>query len=173
MRKRLSDQDLDILVTRALARLPLERPSPAFANRVMDRVQLPPARALVLFRRARSWAAQPKRAAALATSYALMAAITLGVVVPWVSANSAGIRFAFGWGVERIAAFGREAGLSLASWAVSTGITDVVRSLPISGAGVWVAVGLVVTAYAGCAIGLHVLLRTPRDKHDEPINHAA
>lgn len=172
MRKRLSDHDLDLLVTRALARMPHERPSAAFADRVMDRVQLPPARALVLFRRAKSWAAQPRRAAALAGSYAVMAVITLGVVVPWVANNAAGIRFAFGWALDRMASVGRDIALGVAGWAVNTGIADAVRALPISGSAAWIAGVALVAAYAGCAFGLHLLLRAPRKEH-EPINHAA
>jgi hypothetical protein len=172
MHKRLSDHDLDIVITRSLARLPHERPSAGFTSRVMDRVQLPPARALVLFRRARSWAAQPRRAAALAGSYAVMAAVTLGIVVPWITANAAAIRFAFGWGLNRIAAFGGEIGLGIAGWAVNTGLADALRSVPLSGASVWVAAGLLITAYAGCAVGLHLLLRAPKDRQ-EPVNNAA
>lgn len=172
MRKQLSDQDLDALVTRSLARLPYQAPSRAFANRVMDRVQLPPARALVMFRRARSWALQPRRAAALAGSYAVLAVLTLGVVVPWVLANAAGIRFVMDWTTGRVMTFGRELGMSIASWTVSTGIADMVRSIPLSGAAMWAVIALVAVAYAGCAFGLHVLLRAPRGKN-EPVNHAA
>lgn len=173
MRKQLSDQDLDALVTRSLARLPYQAPTGGFAGRVMDRVQLPPARALVAFRRAKSWALQPRRAAALAGSYAVLAVLTLGVVVPWVLANAAGIRFALDWTAGRVITVGRDIAMSAASWTVSTGIADMVRSIPLSGASMWAVIALIAAAYAGAAFGLHVLLRAPRGDKNEPVNSAA
>lgn len=172
MRKKLTHEELDALIVRSLARLPSEGPGPAFANRVMDRVQMPPATALVLLRRARTWAAQPRRAVALAGSYAVLAAITLGVVVPWISRNSATIVFAFDWTTTRAAGLVRDLTMAVASWAVSSGLAGAVSSLPLSGAGLWIAGALVCAAYAGCAVGLHLLLRAPRGKH-EPVNLAA
>jgi hypothetical protein len=166
MRKQLSPEELDVVIVRSLARLPSVGPSRAFANRVMDRVQMPPAGALVLLRRAREWAAQPRRAVALAGSYAVLAAITLMVVVPWLSSNSATIRFAADWTASRVMGFVREIAMAIAGWAVSSGLADLVQSLPISGAGLWITVSLVAVAYAGCAVGLHLLLRAPRGKNE-------
>jgi hypothetical protein len=172
MRKQLSHEELDAMIIRTLARLPSEGPSRSFANRVMDRVQMPPAGALVLLRRARAWAAQPRRAVALAGSYAVLAAITLGVVLPWLNANAATIRFAANWVGSRVMGLVSDVTVTVAGWYVSSGAADVVRSLPLSGAGLWIAGVLVCAAYAGCAVGLHLLLRAPRGKN-EPVKVAA
>lgn len=164
--KQLSPEELDVVVVRALARLPLAGPSRGFAGRVMDRVQLPPARALVLFQRARAWASQPRRVVALTGTYAVLAAITMVVVVPWVAANRTSIGFALDWAAGRFLGLMREAGMAIATWTVNSGVADAVQSLPLSGTSAWVAGGVLTAAYAGCAIGLHYLLRVPGGKHE-------
>ena len=166
--KQLSDEDLDALIVSALARLPAQGPSRHFANRVMERVQLPPSRVVVLFQRARAWASQPRRAMAIAGSYAVMAVMTLGLIVPWLRDNAGSIGFAIGWAGGRLLTLAREISVGVAGWVVSSGLADAVQSLPLSGAGFWVAGLALFTAYAGCAVGLHKLLRAPRGKH-EPV----
>ena len=164
-RKQLDSNELDAMVVRSLARLPSHGPSRAFADRVMDRVQLPSPWALVRYRRARAWVSQPRRALALAGAYAVFATVALMVAVPWLLTHSPAISFAYDWTIGRFAALLRDGTIAVAGWAVSTGLTGFVRSLPLSGPQVWALAFAATLAYAGCAIGLHFLLRAPRGKH--------
>lgn len=167
-RKLLTDEELDALVVRSLSRLPAHAPSRAFENKVMCRVQLPQPRPVTLYRRARTWVAQPRRAVALACIYALAASVALVVAIPWLLNNSPAIRFAFDWTVTRSVGGIRQAALGLASWTVSSGITGLVKSIPLTGGQLWAAAFALTAGYAGCAIGLHFLLRAPRGK-DDPV----
>ena len=167
-RKQLTDAELDGLVVRSLSRLPPHAPSRAFQGRVMNRVQLPQPRPVTVYRRARAWVAQPRRAVALAAAYAVAATVALALAVPWLVTHSPAIGFAFDWTVARCLGLVREAALGFAAWTVSSGLTRLVKSLPLSGLQVWAAVFALTTGYAGCVVGLHFLLRAPRGK-DVPI----
>ena len=164
-RKQLSDTELDTLVIRSLSRLPSYAPSRAFADKVMNRVALPSPRAVTTYRRVRGWALQPRRAMALAGAYALTASIALLVAVPWVFRNSPAIRFAFDWTIDRAVGVIGDVALTVASWAVSSGLAGLIKSVPLSGPQMWALAFIATLAYAGCAIGLHYLLRAPREKH--------
>ena len=168
MHKRLPDSELDAIVVRALSRLPAYTPSRGFAGRVMARVQLPQPAPVVIYRRVRSWAAQPRHAMALAGAYAASAAVAMAVVVPWLLAHLPAIGFAGQWAMTRVSGAAREALLAAAGWAVTSGATDLFRSLQLTGGRLWLAVGALTVGYAGCAVGLHVLLRAPRGK-DVPV----
>ena len=163
--KQLTDSELDALVVRSLSRLPAYAPSRVFGDKVMNRVQLPSPRAVKAIGRARSWVAQPRRALALAGSYALVTSAALVVSVPWVRRHSPAIRFAFDWEIARGGAAVRDSLVAIASWAVSSGLAGLVQSVPLSGRRAWALVFGATAAYAGCAVGLHYLLRAPRDKH--------
>jgi hypothetical protein len=164
-RKQLTDTELDALVVRSLSRLPAYAPSRAFAGKVMDRVQLPSPRPVTFYRRVRGWALQPRRAMALAGAYALTAVIALGVAVPWIFRHSPAIRFAFDWTVARGGALMRDLAIAVASFAVSSGLAGAFRSIPLSGPQMWALAFGATAVYAGCAIGLHYLLRAPRERH--------
>ena len=163
-RKQLSPEELDALVVRSLSRLTAFGPSRGFADNVMNRVQLPSPRPLVAYRRARRWLAQPRRALAFAGAYAVFATVALIVMVPWLLKHSPAIAFAYDWTLARSAGVLRDTALGVASWSVSSGLTGIIKSVPLSGPQVWVLALTATAAYAGCAIGLHFLLRAPRDK---------
>ena len=163
-RKHLSPEELDALVVRSLSRLPALGPSRGFADNVMNRVLLPSPRPLVAFRRARGWLAQPRRALAFAGAYAAFAMVALIVMVPWLLTHSPAIAFAYDWSVTRSAALLRDGAMAVASWTVSSGLTGLLKSVPLSGPQVWIVAFAATAAYAGGAIGLHFLLRSPRVK---------
>jgi hypothetical protein len=160
--KHLGDNDMDAVVLRALARMPRPLPSLGFADRVMARVRLPQPRAVVLMHRVRSWALEPRRALALAGAYAVAATIALGFSIPWLIQHSATIRAGTDWLTVRTSGVAREWMLTAASWAMSTGLTDLFKSLSLTGGRLWVAAGALTAGYAACALGLHFLLRAPR-----------
>lgn len=164
-RKQLSSEELDALVVRSLSRLGGFGPSRVFADNVMNRVQLPSPHALVAYRRLGAWLRQPRRALAFAGAYAVFAMIALVVAVPWLINNSPAIGFAYDWTLARLAGLMRDVALGFASWTVSSGLAGIVKSVPLSGPQVWAMAFGATAAYAGCAIGLHFLLRAPRDKH--------
>ncbi len=168
-RKRLSDNEMDTIITRALVRLPSGAPSRAFTERVMNRVQLPPARPLVLLRHARSWFAQPRRALVFAGAYSVLAIIALVVAGPWLLAQSPSAVAAMDWLAARSGAALRDGTMAVAGWAVSSGLTGFFGDIPSSGPKLWFGVGLLTAGYAGGAVGLHALLRVPRGK-DAPAN---
>jgi hypothetical protein len=164
-RKQLTDTEFDALVVRSLSRLPSYAPSRAFADKVMDRVALPSPKPVRAWQRARTWALQPRRALALAGAYACVASIALVVAVPWLLNNSPTLRFGFDWVVSRGAGVLRDVTIAVASWTVSSGIAGIVKSIPLSGPQVWALAFGATALYAGCAIGLHYLLRAPRDRN--------
>jgi hypothetical protein len=61
----------------------------------------------------------------------------------------------------RGAVLGRELFLTVAQWSVSSGLSDLVGLVP-RGPVLWAGALVVTAAYAGCAFGLHYLLRAPR-----------
>jgi hypothetical protein len=163
-RKPLTDNEMDAIVVRALSRLGPYGPSRSFASNVMTRVALPQPGPVVMFHRARAWASQPRHAMAIAGGYALSAIIAMAVVVPWLAGQMPAIRLVADWLVARGGDMVRQGVVMVAEWSVASGLTGLVRSLPLSGTGLWVAgIGLVF-AYAGCAIGLHFLLKAPKAK---------
>ncbi len=164
-RKQLTDIEFDAFIVRSLSGLPSHAPSRAFTGKVMNRVQLASPRPVVAWRRARSWVAQPRRALAFAAAYACVATAALVVAVPWLLEHSPAIRFGFDWTISRGAGIMRDVTIGAASWAVSTGIAGVFKSIPLSGPQLWALAFGAAATYAGCAIGLHYLLRAPRDKN--------
>ena len=162
--KQLSPSELDQALVRDLSRLPLYSPSRVFAAGVMARVRRPQPRALVLYRRARAWALEPRRALVLGSAYAAVAGAALWVAVPWVFAHSPAIDFVAGRVSSWFVGVVRDAALAAAGWAVTSGLTEFVRSLSLTGERLWFAAGTLVVGYASCAAGLHYLLRTPRGK---------
>jgi hypothetical protein len=162
--KQLSPSELDQSLVRDLSRLPHYSPSRAFAAVVMARVRLPQPRAVVLYRRARAWVVEPRRALALGASYAVAASLALWLAVPWIFRQGSAINFVAGQATAWLSDTLRQAALSAAGWAVSSGITGFVDSLALTGGRLWFAVGTLVVGYASCAVGLHYLLRTPRGK---------
>ncbi len=160
--KQLTDLELDALVVRSLSRLPSYAPSRGFAAAVMARVVLPEPRPLALYHRAWAWAAEPRRALALAGSYAVAALVALGVAVPWLLAHSPQISFGFDWALGRSLALVHQVSTAFAGWTLSSGVAERLQSLPFTSAAALAAGSLIATAYAGCAVGLHFLLRTPR-----------
>jgi hypothetical protein len=168
MHKHLDDADMDATVVKVLSRLPVIAPSRGFADRVMARVNLPQPGPVVLYRRARAWAAQPRHALALAGGYAVSAVVAIMIVVPWLLARLPQIGFAGQWAIARASGAAREALLTVAGWTVSSGAADLFRSLQLSGGRLWLAIAALTIGYAGCALGLHHLLRAPRGK-DVPV----
>ena len=158
--KQLTDQELDALVVRSLSRLPAFAPTRGFEAAVMARVVLPQPRPVALYRRAWAWAAEPRRAIALAGAYAVAALVALGVTVPWLLAHSPQISFGVDWALGRSLALVHQASATFAGWTLSSGLANRLESLPVTAA--LAAGSLIAAAYAGCAIGLHFLLRTPR-----------
>ncbi len=164
-RKQLTDTELDALVVRSLSRLPVRAPSRGFSKRVMDRVQLPSPRPVRAFQRVRSWVAQPRRALALAGAYVVAATVALVIAVPWLITHSPAIGFVFNWMAARGSTLARDVAVSAARWAVSSGFAELFGSVPLKTTHVWILAFGATAAYAGCAIGLHFLLRAPREKH--------
>lgn len=152
------------MVVRELSRLPLLAPSPWFAARVMARVQLPQPWALLVLGRARAWVREPRRALTLAGTYAVLAVLALGVAVPWLAANGLAVRLGSAWIYARAASAAREVALAIAGWMMTSGTAEALRSLAPSGERVWSLLGALTLGYAGCVLGLHYLLRTPRGK---------
>jgi hypothetical protein len=163
--KLLSNEELDALVVTALARLPVLSPSRGFADSVMAQVQLPRPLLVRHFARFRAWISQPRRALAFAGGYIVAASIALVVAVPWLVERMPAIEFAWRWVASGAATSLRDASLAVASWWVTSGLSDVAGGLPTSGAKLWMAVLALTFMYGGCAIGLHRLLRAPRMGH--------
>ena len=159
--KQLSDQELDALVVRSLARLPSFAPSRDFAARVMAQVQLQP-RPIALYRRAVGWALEPRRALVLAGSYAAAAILALAVTVPWLLAHRPEIGFGLDWLVGRSQALVHQASTALVGWVLASGIAELLQALPVSTPAALTFGSLIAAAYAGCAILLRNLLRAPR-----------
>jgi len=163
-RKPLTDNDMDVTVIRALARLGGYVPSRSFADRVMARVALPQPGPVVLYHRARAWAAQPRHAMALAGGYVLSAIIAIAVVVPWLAGQMPAIRFAGDWLAARGTSLVHQVIVTAAEWWVVSGLAGLMRSVPLSSRGLWLAGAALAIGYAGCAIALHQLLKAPKGK---------
>jgi hypothetical protein len=160
--KQLTDQELDTLVVRSLSRLTALAPSRGFEAAVMARVVLPQPRPVALYRQARAWAREPRRALALAGSYAVATLIALGVAVPWLMARGPQISFGVDWALGRSLALVHEASATFAGWTLSSGLAERLQSSRVTTPAALAAASLIAAAYAGSAVGLHFLLRTPR-----------
>ncbi len=163
--KPLNDTELDAFVVRALSRLPAHAPSRRFADSVMARVQQPQPRPVVVYRRARAWVSQPRRALTLAGAYVAAATVALVVAVPWLVQHSPALQLGLDWTLAQAGGLIRDASLGLASWWVGSGLADATRAVPRSGAKLWLSLVSLTTVYGGCAVGLHLLLRAPRVAH--------
>lgn len=162
--KQLAADELDAVIVRELSRLPIYAPSRSFTERVMAQVALPEPRALVTLRRARAWALQPHRVLALASGYAVTAAIALGVAVPWLLAHASSIGFATSWLEARAIGAVREGVIGAAGWVMASSLYGFVRSLSLSSGNLAVIFSGLSVGYAVCILGLHQLLRAPRGK---------
>jgi hypothetical protein len=162
--KYLEQDDFDRLITRELSRLPSFAPSRGFGDRVMAHVRLPDPYAVVVFRRARAWALQPRRAFALAGAYAACAAIALGVVVPWGLEHAPSLSYGAGLAWTRLSAAASDLGIRLAGWVLSSRYYETLRSLPVRREHLVPLAALLTVAYAAAGVALHRLLKSPGGK---------
>lgn len=162
MDKQLDASDLDLLVLRELSSLPSLAPGRGFQDRVMARVSLPRPAPLVLLQRAGAWALQPRRAAALATTYAACVLATILVAGPWVSAHASLFTLGASWIIGHVGGWVNAALVAVAAWSVRSGVVDALRSVFGTGPRLWATVGTVALTYAAGGYGLHVLLKAPR-----------
>ena len=162
--KYLEQDDFDRLITRELSRLPSFAPARGFENRVMAHVRLPDPKAVVVFRRARAWALQPRRALALAGAYAACAAIALGFAVPWIMQHAPSLSYGAGLALTRITAAASDLGMALAGWVLSSRTYETLRSLPVRREHFVPLAALLTVAYAAAGVALHRLLKSPGGK---------
>ena len=162
--KYLEQDDFDRLITRELSRLPSLAPSREFDDRVMAHVRLPDPKAVIVFRRARAWALQPRRALALAAAYAACAALALGVAVPWVLQHAPSLSYGAGLALSRITGAASELGMALAGWVLSSRSYETLRSLPVRREHLVPLAALLTVAYAAAGVALHRLLKSPGGK---------
>jgi hypothetical protein len=162
MDKQLDHSDLDMLVLRELSSLPGFSPSRGFQDRVMASVSLPKPAAVVLMQRAGAWALQPRRAVALATTYAACVVLTVLLAGPWIAAHASLFILGASWIASHVGAWLDAAALAVASWGVRSGVVSALRSVAGTGLRLWVTVATVAIGYAASGYGLHVLLKAPR-----------
>jgi hypothetical protein len=162
MDKQLDHSDLDALVLRELSSMPSLTPSRGFRDRVMNRVSLPRPVPLVLLQRAGSWALQPRRAVALATSYAACVVVTILLAGPWAMAHAGFFTLGASWVAGQVGGWLNAAALAVATGGVRSGVVDALRSVVGTGPRLWATVATVSIAYAASGYGLHVLLKAPR-----------
>jgi hypothetical protein len=139
-------------------------PARGFGDRVMARVRLPEPRVVVVFRRARTWALQPRRALALASAYAICAAIALGFAVPWVVAHAPSLSSGASLALARIGGAASDWGMRMAGWVLSSRPYETLRSLPVRREHVVPLAALLTVAYAAGGVALHRLLKSPGGK---------
>lgn len=159
--KYLDQDDFDRFLTRELSRLPSFAPARDFGDRVMAQLRLPDPKAVLVFRRARAWALQPRRALALAGAYAACAAIALGIAVPWGLQHAASLSYGAGLALARITAAASDFGITLAGWVLASRTYDVLRSLPVRREHLVPLAALLTVAYAAAGVALHRLLKSP------------
>ena len=162
--KHLEQDDFDRLITRELSRLTSFAPARGFENRVMAHVRLPDPKAVIVFRRARAWALQPRRALALAGAYAACAAIALGVAVPWVVQHAPSLSYGAGLALAKVTAASSNLGMTLAGWVLASHTYEVLRSLPVGPEHLVPLAALLTVAYAAAGVALHRLLKSPGGK---------
>jgi len=164
-RKRLTDEELDALVLRALSRLPSHGPSPVFLQRVMARVHLPQPYPVLALRRARAWVSEPRRALALASAYIVVATAGLAVAVPWLIGHVSAIGTGFDWVSAQAVGAMRTLGYAAAEFAVTSGLTRALSAVPLRGPALWAVGAILAIGYAAGLVGLRFLLRAPRAHH--------
>ena len=162
--KHLEQDDFDRLITRELSRLPSLAPSRGFESRVMAHVRLPDPKAVIVFRRARAWALQPRRALALAGAYAVCAAIALGIAVPWAVQHAPSLSYGAGLALAKLTAAASDLGMTLAGWVLASRTYEVLRSLPVRREHLVPLAVLLTVAYAAAGVALHRLLKSPGGK---------
>jgi hypothetical protein len=162
--KYLEQDDFDRLITRELSRLPSFAPPRDFESRVMAQVRLPDPKAVVVFRRARDWALQPRRALALAGAYAVCAAIALGVAAPWVLQHVPSLSYGASLALTKLTAAASESGMTLVGWVLSSRSYEMLRSLPVRREHIVPLAALLTVAYAAAGVALHRLLKSPGGK---------
>ncbi len=159
--QQLDPGDLDADVLRALSALPGFAPSPSFADRVMARVSLPRPAAVVLAQRAALWLSRPRRVAALAAAYGFSLLVVLSVAVPWIGAHSWLLDTAAADALAHARLWLDGAVVSLAAWAVRSGLGGALRFVGAAGPALWAGVAAASLAYAAGGWGLHRLLKAP------------
>ena len=164
-RKRLTDEELDTLVVRALSRLPAIGPSPAFGQRVMARVHLPQPYPVLALRRARVWVSEPRRALALASAYIVVATAALAVTLPWLIRHVGVIGGGFDWVTAQALGAVRALAYAAAELAVASGVTRFLSAVSLRGPALWAVGAVLAVGYAGGLVGLRFLLRAPRARH--------
>ena len=162
--KHLDQDELDRTIVRELSRLPFHSPRPGFEGRVMAQVRLPAPRLVLALRRAEAWALQPRRAFALAGAYSVVAALALGLAVPWLLQHSATLHASWETLVARAQALATNLGMSLAGVVLTSRPYETLRGLPFLREHLVPIMALVTAAYAAAGIALHRLLRDPRGK---------
>ena len=162
MDKQLDHSELDALVLRELSSLPSLAPGRGFRDRVMARVILPRPAAVVLLERAGAWAIQPRRAVALATAYAACVVLTVLLAAPWVAAHASVAALGVSWLAAQAGHWLNAAALSVAAWAVRSGLVSTLRSAAGNGLRPWLLLATIAVGYAASGYGMHVLLRAPR-----------
>lgn len=162
--KYLEQDDFDRFITRELSRLPSLAPSHGFENRVMAHVRLPDPKVVVVFRRARAWVLQPRRALALAGAYAACAAIALGVAVPWVVQHVPSLSYGANLAFAKLTAAASNLGMTLVGWVLSSRSYETLRSLPVRREHLVPLAALLTVAYAAAGVALHRLLKSPGGK---------
>ena len=160
MDKQLDAGDLDLTVLRELTALRSFAPSRGFADRVMARVSFPQPAAVVLVRRAGAWVMKPSRVVTLATAYAASVAIVLRFALPWIMSHSSALRLGVAWAGRQLGAFGNLVSLTVADWAVRSGVAEAVRAASASHA-VWPTVAALSIAYAAGGYAFYTLLKAP------------
>jgi hypothetical protein len=130
----------------------------------MAHVRLPDPKAVIVFRRARAWALQPRRALALAGAYAACAAIALGVAVPWVVQHAPSLSYGAGLALAKVTAAASNLGMTLAGWVLASHTYEVLRSLPVGPEHLVPLAALLTVAYAAAGVALHRLLKSPGGK---------
>jgi hypothetical protein len=160
----LQQDDFDRLITRELSRLPSFAPSRDFGGRVMAHVRLPDPKAVVVFRRARAWALQPRRAFALAGAYAVCAAVALGVAVPWGLEHAPSLSYGASLAFAKLSGAASDLGIRLAGWVLSSRPYETLRALPVRREHLVPLAALLTVAYAAAGVALHRLLKTPGGK---------
>ena len=162
MDKQLDHSELDALVLRELSSLPSLTPSRSFEDRVMARVILPRPAAVVLLQRAGAWAIQPRRAVALATAYAACVVLTVLLAAPWVAAHASVATLGASWLAAQAGRWLDATALSVAAWAVRSGLVSSLRSAAGNGLRPWLLLATIAVGYAASGYGMHVLLKAPR-----------
>jgi hypothetical protein len=162
--KYLDQDDFDRFITRELSRLPSLAPPRDFEHRVMAQVRLPDPKAVIVFRRARAWVLQPRRALALAGAYAACAAIALGIAVPWGLQHAPSLAYGASLALSKVTGAASDLGMTLVGWLLASRTFETLRSLPVRREHLVPLAALLTVAYAAAGVALHRLLKSPGGK---------